>query len=170
MTERLTMISAHDRLPDYWRHVWQRLEQEGVAGTVFCDGSVGDADAFAELMACVHVHPFVVFRGEDPAALVWLTNLEGRMCRGHFCVFKKYWNISRHIGSFVASFLLNQKYDDGSYCFDVLVGMIPKINMKAVNVAKKAGFVYSGSIPFGAFISEENISVDMIVLTATRGA
>lgn len=164
----LAMASAHDKGHAFWSYVWDRMIQEDLAGAVFCDGSVEDATTFAEHMGCWHVHPFCVFRGADLVALVWLTNLEGRMCRGHFCVFRKYWPESRHIGSFVRSSLLEQKYADGSYCFDVLVGMIPKINARAVNVAKKSGFVYVGAIPFGAWIKEKGVSVDMIVLAATR--
>ena len=160
---------SHGLPRDYWASVWVRMDEEGLTRSVFCDGSICDADSFADLMSCGHVHPFCVFRGADLVALVWLTNLEGKMCRGHFCVFKKYWPESRHIGSFVRSSLLAQKYDDGSYCFDVLVGMIPKINSRAVNVAKKAGFMYVGAIPFGAWIKERGVSVDMVVLAATRG-
>lgn len=162
------MISAHSWSVKDWSHIWGRMVAEGVERSVFCDGSVDGPEAFADLMGCGHVHPFGVFRGSDLVALLWLTNLEGKMCRGHFCVFKKYWPESRHIGSFMRQSLLDQKYEDGSYCFDVLVGMIPKINTRAVNVAKKAGFDYIGSIPFGAWIKEKGVSVDMVVLAATR--
>lgn len=165
----MIMVPGHNCPGAFWDEVWVRMDREGIARLVFCDGSVEDAATFADLMNCGHVHPFCVFRDQELLALVWLTNLEGKMCRGHFCVFKKYWPESRHIGSFVRSSLLAQKYEDGSYCFDVLVGMIPKINARAVNVAKKAGFVYAGSIPFGAWIKERGVSVDMVVLAATRG-
>lgn len=165
---KMTMVYPHGCSSMFWDQIWSRMDQEGMAGAVFCDGSVVDAETFAELMGSSHVHPFCVFRGSDLVALVWLTNLEGKMCRGHFCVFRKYWPESRHIGAFVRKSLLEQKYKDGSYCFDVIVGMIPKINTRAVNVAKKAGFEYIGSIPFGAWIKEKGASVDMVVLAATR--
>lgn len=168
MISGLVMVSAHDRPAAFWVDVWRRMESEAVAGSVFCDGSVEDAEQFAEMMAAGHVHPFCVFMGHDLGAVVWLTNLEGRMCRGHFCVFKEFWPISRYFGSFVVRNLLCQKYENGEYCFDVIVGMIPKINIRAINVARKSGFAYCGAIPFGAWIKEKGISVDMVVLSATR--
>jgi hypothetical protein len=164
----LSMLAAHDRPAAFWVEVWTRMCAEALAGAIFCDGSIEDAAQFAEMMNAVHVHPFCVFLDGQLAAVVWLTNLEGRMCRGHFFVFKDFWRVSRFLGSFVLRQLLYQKYEDGSYCFDVVVGMVPKINIRAINVAKKAGFVYCGIIPFGALIKEKNISVDMVVLSATR--
>jgi hypothetical protein len=168
MIGELVMVAAHDRPAGFWLDVWERLLAESTAGAVFCDGSVESGADFVEMMSAGHVHPFVVFCGGDLGAIVWLTNLEGRMCRGHFCVMKKYWGVSRYFGEHVLTTLLSQKYENGTYCFDVIVGMIPKINIRAINVAKKSGFVYSGVIPSGAWIKERGISVDMVVLSATR--
>ena len=164
----LVMVSAHDRPAAFWADIWERMSSEMTAGAVFCDGSVVDAAQFADEMAAGHVHPFCVFCDGELGAVIWLTNLEGRSCRLHFVVFKKYWGVSRFLGMYIAKSLLSQKYENGEYCFDVIVGMVPKINTRAVNLAKKSGFVYRGIIPFGAWIKRLGISVDMVVLSATR--
>ena len=130
-----SIASAYGRPSAFWADVWEQLREEATAGAVFCDGSVTDADEFCEMMSAGHVHPFCIRHHGELGALIWLTNLEGKMCRGHFVVFKKFWGIARYFGSFAVETLLNEKYEDGNYCFDVIVGMIPKINTKAINVA-----------------------------------
>lgn len=162
------MQVEYGRDAGFWSRIWGQMCDESTAGVVFCDGSVETSEQFCEMMGAGHVHPFCVYCNGDLGAVVWLTNLEGRMCRGHFCVMKKYWGASRYLGEFALQTLLSYKFEDGSHCFDSIVAMIPKINIRAINVAKKAGFVYCGTIPFGAWVKEKGISVDMVVLSATR--
>ena len=164
----MRLLPALHRPLGFWSSVWARMEAEGTAGVVFCDGTVTDAPAFAEEMNAPHVHPFCVLRDGLLAALLWLTNLEGRSCRGHFVVFREFWPESRALGAFALRKLLAQTYDDGSHCFDVVLGMIPRRNMRAVNVARKAGFAYIGTIPNAAWIAAERKSEDMVLLAATR--
>ena len=165
---RISIAPALNAPPAFWRDVWARLEAEGTARFIFCDGSVRDADSFVSEMNATHVHPFCMFADDKLAAIVWLTNLEGKSCRGHFAVFAQYGIYSRHLGSTMREYLLQMRHETGEYCFDVLVGMVPKLNCKAFNVVKRAGFVHTGTIPRGAWIEEQRMSVDMLILTATR--
>lgn len=151
-----------------WQSVWSLLSIEGTAGTVFYDGAVCDQFAFSAMMSSPSVHPFRVMCDDKIAGLVWLSNLEPRACRGHFVVFRKYWCISRKIGAFALRRLLEQQYDTGEYCFDVVTGHIPSWNKPAINVALKAGFRQTGTIPLGAWNHKEGRSHDMVVLAATR--
>lgn len=165
MIEILPAITVPDV---YWTGIWAKFVKDGTADSVFCDGSVTDSTSFTDMMGYVFVHPHIVLYDGKLAAIVWLTNLEGKMCRGHFVVFRQFWGKSRHIGSAMRQWLLEQKDSSGNFFFDVLVGMIPASNRPAVNVAIKAGFRHSGTIPNGAWIAKESRSVDMVLLTATR--
>lgn len=165
MIEILPAITVPD---GYWTGIWAKFVKDGTAETVFCDGEIADAEAFASMMNYVFVHPHIILYDGALAAVVWLTDLEGKMCRGHFVVFRQFWKKSRHIGSAMRQWLLEQKDSSGNFFFDVLVGMIPASNRPAVNVAIKAGFRHSGTIPNGAWIAKERRSVDMVLLTATR--
>lgn len=165
---RISIAPALSAPPEFWRAVWRRLEDEGTAQIIFGDGSVRTADEFAEQMDAVHVHPFCIYVEDELAAFVWLTNLEGRMGRGHFAIFRQYMQHARFMGAYAREFLLSTRYENGEYCFDVLVGMVPAENIRAVNVVKKSGFVYNGRIPKGGWMADRRTSIDMLIFTATR--
>lgn len=164
------MRPALSGVPYFWEQVWRRMEAEGTASVVFADGSVSSGREFAAEMAQPHVHPFLVYYGADLAGVFWLTNLEGRTGRGHFVVFRPYWALSRKLGLFVRDYLLAMRYDDESYCFDVLLGMVPESNYRAINLLRRCGMKKVGVIPFGAWLAAERKSVNMLVLCVTREA
>ena len=164
----ISIAPALSAPPEFWHAVWRRLEDEGTARVIFCDGSVRTAEEFAAEMAAAHVHPFCIRVENEVAAFVWLTNLEGRMCRGHFAIFRQYMRYARFIGAHARNFLLSTRYENGEYCFDVLLGMVPAENIRAVNVVKKAGFIYNGRIPKGGWMADRRTSIDMLIFTATR--
>lgn len=139
-----------------------------MADVVFCDGTVADATAFALEMSAPHVHPFLLFWRGEPCGIFWLTNLEGRSCRVHFALHAEYALLAREIGRASLRILLHGDSGFDSICFDVVVGMVPECNMRAINLAKKSGFRYVGTIPNGAWIAKKNKSVGMVVLAATR--
>ena len=164
----ITIAPAVNAPANFWRDVWRRLEAEGIARIVFCDGTVRDAERFVDEMNAPHVHPFCIFADNELAAIVWLTNLEGKSCRVHFAVFAQHGIYSRYLGSTMREYLLKMRYDNGEYCFDVLLGMVPAENIRAVNVVKKAGFIYNGRIPKGGWMADRRTSIDMLIFTATR--
>ena len=168
VANQLHFIIANNASDSVWRSIWQRMVGEGTAITVFCDGTVVDEDGFVSEMNAPHVHPYIVCVDGTPAAVVWLTNLEGRMARGHFVTFKAYSKMARHLGRFAFQQLLTYTYEDGSYCFDVIFGMIPCSNMLAVNTCIKSGFKKVGVLPNGAWIAAKGKSENMIVTAVTR--
>lgn len=165
---RLAALPALNLADGFWADIWARVDAEGVAETVFCDGSVQTAEDFAAEMNKPHVHPFRVYCCGKLAAVVWLTNLEGKSCRGHFVVFKEFAHYSRHIGKFMLEYLLSMKFSDGSHCFDVVIGIIPSFNFRAINLVKKSGFAYVGDIPFFIWVEKEKASASGAVFAATR--
>ena len=164
----LYFVPAHEASENVWRAAWQFMVDDGTAAQVFADGTVTTAEEFIREMRSTHVHPHLVYCDGEVAAIVWLTNLEGRSARGHFVVFSAHMKKARHLGRFALQQLLSYRYESGEHCFDVIAGMIPQRNMIAVNTCMKAGFKKIGIIPNGAWIASEGRSEDMVLLAATR--
>lgn len=164
----MEMFSAKSAPRSFWIDAWQTMEKSGVSEIVFCDGSVSDSSGFADEMTAGYAHPFLVCEDGVAKLLVWLTNFEGRSCRGHLVFLQCDKRETRRIASYAMRWLLYQKDSNEEYCFDVVVGHVPAHNMRAINLAKKCGFVYAGTIPNGAWIEKDRRSTDMCVLAATR--
>jgi hypothetical protein len=145
------------------------MEKSGVSEMVFCDGTVSDPLGFAEEMTAGHVHPFLVCEDDVAKCLVWLTNFEGRSCRGHLVFLQCDKRDTRRVASYAIRWLLSQVDSNNEHCFDVVIGSVPASNMRAINLAKKCGFVYIGTVPNGAWVEKCRKSIDMTILAATRG-
>ena len=69
MIEILPAINVPD---GYWTGIWAKFVKDGTAETVFCDGEIADAEAFASMMNYVFVHPHIILYNGALAAVVWL--------------------------------------------------------------------------------------------------
>lgn len=168
VASNLHLLHAKEAPENAWRAAWHFMVDDGTAAQVFADGTVTTEEEFTREMRSTHVHPHLVYCDGQVAAIVWLTNLEGRSARGHFVVFGAHMKKARHLGRFALQQLLSYTYDNGEHCFDVITGMVPRRNMIAVNTCLRAGFKKVGIIPNGAWIASEGRSEDMVLLAATR--
>ena len=65
--------------------------------------------------------------------------------------------------------LVPMKDKDGNYLFDVLQGLLPSWNIRAIGWLKKVGLKISGEIPHALWDARKKESVDGTLLYLTRG-
>lgn len=135
---------------------------------VFYDGTVLSGRGLCAFMNSTDVHPFSVFCKGELSAVAWLGDLKKRSATVHFLAFRTHAVHARHIMRQVCQYWLSMQYGPGEPCFDVLVGMTPENNARAINAARKAGFSYVGTIPHGAYMDKLGKSIGMVVHVMTR--
>lgn len=126
--------------------LYDRMEHDGTAGTVFYCGSVKNRSGFVVKMKEPGTYLYVIMRRGDPEGIteklgiVWLNRIEYKRAYFHFCLFSNAWGKkSEEIGKDVVSELINMRGRDGQYLFDCFLGIIPWANIEAVRYVRSCG-------------------------------
>jgi hypothetical protein len=128
---------------------------------VFMDGHIKCGNDFVTFIKSGAALTFVAMNLDDPAGFGYLTHFENRTARAHFCIFSKYWgNGSIDIGKKLVSKAIE------STGLDMLIGMIPEFNTKAIDFSLKCGAKLLGVLPFGS--TNQSGSYPTTVLYYTR--
>lgn len=144
------------------------MVKEGTSRVVFYDGTVNTSSDFISIMTKDSVHPFIVAHKGSIVLVAWLTDLAPKSAHIHFFSFSGCARHSRYCAIELVTYLMAMKYEDDSFCFDVLIGMTPENNRRAFNFVLKSGFRHVGTIPLAAYIHDEDRSVDILVSAFTR--
>jgi len=128
------------------KNLFVRTQQDGLVETVFYDGFIRTADDFLLLMKHNFTFLWVLKDCEQTVGYMWLDRVEGKAARQHYCTFKEYWGKAVEIGKFVLDKVMALQNDDG-FVFEVLIGIVPEWNKKAVDFSVKCGGVNAGVIP-----------------------
>lgn len=134
---------------DLVRGFYECCERDGIAKTVFFDGTISSSD---ELLAAVQApHNIVCFffqRGYAvPVAFAWLNALGGHTAFAHFCILKCAWgDTARELGRMAINHWLSFPGPDGPL-IHLILGTIPAFNRRAVGYVKSIGFRSYGQIP-----------------------
>lgn len=76
----------------------------------------------------------------------WVNGVSKTHAFAHFCTFKKSWgDRSVLMGKMALDYWMS--FDDGEPLFNVIIGMIPSFNKRAIQYIQKLGFVTLGDIP-----------------------
>ena len=149
--------------------LFDRMEDEGTAETVFEDGTIRTREDFLRAMKTGCRLHIILDDDDDPVAVVWLNGFEGKMARLHFCLFKKAWGVnSERVGRFAVSELLNLRFDNEPI-YDCLVGYIPDKNKAARMFFQKIGVKIVGNIPLGHWNATENKMEPCTIVYMDRG-
>jgi len=149
--------------------LFDRTVEEGLLNKVFYDGEILDAQSFLRFVKAPGNLFYVVFDGLEAVAYTWLSHLESRAARIHFCVFKRHHGLNAiDIGKFVLRKLVELKSSGGEYIFDVLIGLTPNNNKLALRFAQSCGFKICGVVPNAVFNSISGKSEDATVSWYTR--
>lgn len=115
--------------------------------SVFVDGSVRTP---AQLLAMVRAPsnlPVFVFAGDRPIGLAWLNGCAGSYAFGHFMFLRGgRGTIAREAGRRILDYWMG--FADGDEpLFDVILGMVPAWNTRAIDFVVGLGLVRLGDIP-----------------------
>ena len=155
-------------------------DSEIMAETIFFDGQLNSREEWLDsittgrnalyvaLLKTLEPGPFGRSKVE-PAAICWLNNANGKAIEMHWCVFSKFWsNGSADIMRFAADKLINMKSDDEEYVFDVLIGLVPVTNQRAISLSRKAGGIAEYVVPNALYDYRSSKSVDAMLVHYTR--
>ena len=129
---------------DELEDIFQRMQSEGLDKIVFYSGIVRTAKDFIETMKSKNNFPVFVKNDSGYAGFAWLNNLSGNTAMAHFCFFKG--NPAVEAGRKILHYWFSFTGKEGPL-FDVLTGMIPGFNRRAIEFVKKLGAVEVGAIP-----------------------
>lgn len=130
------------------KHLYQRIEEAGVADIVFCGSDIKDAEGFLAAMKYKDNHLYVVLVDEKPEMIVWLNRFEGKFARFHWCPFKDLrGDRLTQVGMAVRDKFFSMKDYSGEYLYDMLMGIIPIENKPAIGFLKKIGVKELGILP-----------------------
>jgi len=142
--------------------VWEQIQKDGVAKTVFNIESIKNSDDFVHYMKQPTVLPALIIVDEEIAGLGWLANMERNYAFGNYVFFKKWWGRKTlSMGKALIKYWFDFKKDDEPL-IDVVIGQTPKNNQRACKFIQKIGLTVVGTIPF------MDDGDDMLISYATR--
>lgn len=169
----LLQYAARDGIlsfPDsFIRGLYLQMVKDKTHKTVFFDGCVQDEHQFLQMMKFGHNSLFVVKVDDHISGIVWLNNFEARFAWFHFCFFSNVWGEdTTKIGKYCVLELLHMENGDG-YLFDMLCGLVPESNAKAINWCHKMNFEILGRLPCSVFNAELQKSGTGVIFYVERG-
>lgn len=150
-------------------HLYDKMVEDQVADTIFFDGEVNSRREFLSAMTSQYNLLYAVECDGLLASACWLNNFSGKTAQMHWTMFGEFWNNgSVRIMKHTLKNIINLKHPGGEYLFDVLIGLIPVTNKRAIEFSRKCGAVVETVIPYGLFDYRSNQSVDAMLIYFTR--
>lgn len=170
----LVAYAANDGIPTFTdsfiKGLFVRMQQEGLIGMVFFDGSAKVPDDFLKMMKFGRNKLFIIeFKGKL-GGCCWLNNFEMRRADFHFCFFSALRGQDAvEVGKGVVLELLNMKNGSGEFIFDLLVGLTPTTNEAAIRWCRRMEFSSMGVLPSAAWDAALGKSVPGLISYVERG-
>lgn len=127
---------------------YDKLVQDNILKDIFYQGPKASREEFLLYLQSPSNLPVFVEIDFELVALGWLNNLNKNYAVGHFCMLKKVWGKhSLDIGKLILTYWFSLSEDKETPIYDVLLGVTPRSNEKALNFITKLGFTLNGSFP-----------------------
>lgn len=150
---------------------YDQMVRIGVADTVFSDGQINSREEWLRTAKQPENFLFIVYVGEEVVGVAWLNRVEAKKARFHYCMFYNGWKKgSVEIGRQVLEILTSKKTPKGEYLFDMLTGLTPSSNKRAIRYMKKCNWKVVGEMPFGTWNHSTQESEPAIVSYYVREA
>ena len=138
-------IGGARTLPDsFLEAVYLQMVEDGSDKTVFNMGSVKSKEQFIAMMKNPANLPVFVLNGQNCAMVAWLNTINHNNACGHFCSF--YTGIPPvEVGKKVLEYWWSLQA--GGRGLEVILGIVPAFNERAIAFVKKLGFIEAGRVP-----------------------
>jgi hypothetical protein len=153
--------------------LYDMMESDGVVDTVFRDGTIRSREDFLQSVVSGYNLLYLVTAGDnpEPAFVCWLNNLNGKMAMMHWSCFSRFWgDCSDDVGKFAIDKLIHMKDMEGRYILDVLIGLIPISNERAIDFSQRVGGTLAAVVPHAAYHAEIDETIDAVLVHYTREA
>lgn len=129
------------------KQAYAKTVSDGTHTAVFSDGKVRSPDDFVSLMKDSRNLPVFIFDDSRMLGYAWINSICDNHAFAHFNFFKETWGAeSKEMGKMLLEYWFSFPGTNGSL-LDVIIGMIPKFNSRAINFTRKIGFERVGEIP-----------------------
>lgn len=129
------------------RQTFEKIKEDGSHISVFSEGGVKTPDDFIKMMKSPQNLPVFVLVDKKISGLAWINGCVENRAFGHFCFFKEVWGTrSLEMGKAVLKYWFSFPGNDGPL-FDIILGMTPGGNKKALGFITRLGFERVGEIP-----------------------
>lgn len=155
--------------------LYDRMEMDGIAETVFYDRSVQSRAGFVVLMRKPDTWLYVIMAqgGEgtpEKLGIVWLNRIEFKRAYLNFCLFSNAWGKkSVEIGKEAVGRLISMKDGKDGYLFDVFYGITPMVNTGAIKYAEACGGRAICNLPCGSWNGAEKANEAGVFIQYLRG-
>jgi hypothetical protein len=136
--------------------VWHELGSK--QRIVFNDQDITSSENFIKLARARQVIMYLVYVGNERAAVTWLNGFEGYSARIHHCFFRPFYRESVSIARSVIEQLFQVKRLDGSPMVKTLIGLTPVSNRLAVRFARKVGMNVICEIPDACMVDGVSVA------------
>lgn len=165
MKAKVIPLVYYDGLPTFrdsdMINFYHRTIDEELNDSMFFDGGIKNVSDFLTYMKSNNVLFLTLNIDGKTAGFGWLSHFDQKMARGHFCIFKEFWGRPIHDAfNEMAGQIL--QYTG----LDLIMGIIPSVNIKAVKFVLKCGYRLVGEIPCGCIDKDGNPLPSTIVYYA----
>lgn len=144
-----TSINGEYTLSDtVLRGFWDQLVEDGTATIIFSDGLIDNAEDFVKYAKTNSNLPVFAFIDKKIVGLAWLNSISGKHAFGHFAMLKNIWGKdTTEVGKEIIKYWFALPGVNGGPLFEVILGLVPTVNQRAIKYIQRIGFKTLGSIP-----------------------
>lgn len=150
MIELIPYVKVNEEwtIPDHvMAAIFYQMKIDGTLNTVFYSGKMNSPEELVFMMQDSINLPVVVLVDGKISGLYWLNGVASNYAFGHFCAFKETWGkCTKEIAKKVMDYWFSFTDKDG-FLLDVIIGMVPEFNERAIRYVEEFGFKRVGSIP-----------------------
>ena len=144
---------------------YNRMVKDGTADDVFQDGSIRSAENFLDAMKGPNNFLIVGHWQGEPVGVMWANRFQGKFAQNHFCAFSEFWgnrDIILQCGRYGSLYMLD------NLGLDMLMGLVPASNKRAIIAVIGSGGKIIGELPSGSFNVRTGESEPTVILSYTR--
>ena len=147
-----------------------RAFEEGWGEQMFHDGTIQDADHFAQYITGPGVLFWGVYLKEELIGFFYVNRIEITNAHLHFAFFKRWWATPESIeaGRQALRLLLVDEYS-GQPMFDLIIGVYPSWNKHVLAYVHRFGAHTVTEIPHLMWSEKKGKSVEGTIVSITRG-
>lgn len=154
---------------------WGMVQSAGRDRSVTYCMEQTDGPGFCRWMRQPDVHPWIVLFKGVPCGFYYLTDMQGKSARVHFCTLPMGTHRTKSkipavvgFGLFALGSLLWEANESGGFRLDTIIGVTPVCNKEAVKFIHKVGAQDIGVVPDACWYYDTNENVPGLVTIYTR--
>ena len=146
-----TTVDGIKTLPDtFLADFFGHMQADGIVHSVWGD-KMPDVAHFLEFFHNPNILPVFAFIEGRPAGVAWLNNIAPNNAVAHFAILREHWGrTAMRIAGTWLDYWFSVPGTRQAYLFDVIIGVTPSVNRRALHFVDRLGFSRVGEVPYVA--------------------